>query len=164
MEKLEILLHHVFPEIRSSRTLISSQFSQLDFPGSSAEYSWTYCQVPRQVHLQFKINCWRFRSLPRNSNFTKKFVLYQNIRTWRYKHQMYRCIGLNLTFRMFKEYSRNYFINQLLLMGRIFSGIFQCVQLFFMFLFHFNFWTIAKNILKVRPHPGARWEGEIEEV
>ena len=37
----------------------------------------------------------------------------------------------------FQEYSKNYFINKLLLMGRIFNGIFLCMQLFVMFLFHF---------------------------
>ena len=38
----------------------------------------------------------------------------------------------------FLEYSKHYFINQLLLMGRIFNGIFLCMQLFVMFLFIFN--------------------------
>ena len=40
---------------------------------------------------------------------------------------------------IFQEYSRNipenYFINQLLLIGRIFNGIFLCMQLFVTFLF-----------------------------
>ena len=56
-----------------------------------------------------------------------------------------------LTCRIFQEYSRNYFINQLLLMGRIFNGIFLCVQLFVMFLFDF-FKEYSRKILQVRPH------------
>ena len=54
--------------------------------------------------------------------------------------------------RIFKEYSRNYFIDQLLLMGRIFLGIFLHMQLFAMFLFHF-FTEYSRNIFQVRPHP-----------
>ena len=50
-------------------------------------------------------------------------------------------LGPGLTCRIFQEYSwnipKNYFINQLLLMSRIFNGIFFCMQLFVMFLFHF---------------------------
>ena len=60
----------------------------------------------------------------------------------------------NLTHRLriFNEYSRYYFINKLLLMGRILNGIFLRMQLFVMFLFHF-FLEYSKNILQVRPHP-----------
>ena len=46
--------------------------------------------------------------------------------------------------RMFQEYSRNYFINQLLLIGRIFNGIFLHMQLFVMFLF-----LLWRNILGI---------------
>ena len=44
--------------------------------------------------------------------------------------------GPVLTCRILQEYSRNYFISQLLLKGRIFNGIFLSMQLFFMSLFH----------------------------
>ena len=57
--------------------------------------------------------------------------------SWNILYVCLRAKGQGLKYRIFKEYSRNYFINQLLLMGRIFSGIFLGVQLFVMFLFHF---------------------------
>ena len=46
-------------------------------------------------------------------------------------------LGPGLICRLFQDNSRNYFINQSLLMGRIFDGIFLCMQLFVIFLFHF---------------------------
>ena len=61
-------------------------------------------------------------------------------------------LGPSVTCRIFQEYSRNCFINQLLLMCRKFSGIFVQIQLFVMFLFHF-FKECSRNILQVRPHP-----------
>ena len=56
---------------------------------------------------------------------------------------------LDLTCRVFREYSKNYFVNQLLLMSRIFNGIFLCMKLFVMFLFHFlwNIPGIFQNML-----------------
>ena len=51
------------------------------------------------------------------------------------------------------EYSRNiYFINQLLLIGWIFNGIFLHKQLFVMILFHFLI-EYSGNILQVIPPP-----------
>ena len=47
---------------------------------------------------------------------------------------------------------RKLLFNQLLLMGRIFRGIFLHMQLFVVFLFHF-FTEYSGNILQVRPHP-----------
>ena len=61
-------------------------------------------------------------------------------------------LGPGLTCRIFKEYFRNYFINQLLLVRRIFHGIFVHMQLFVMFLFHF-FMEYSRNIWQVRPRP-----------
>ena len=50
---------------------------------------------------------------------------------------------------IFQEYSKNYFINQLSLMGKIFNGIFLCTQLFVVFVpFLMEYF---KNILQVRP-------------
>ena len=62
--------------------------------------------------------------------------------------------GPGLRYRIYQEYSRNYFINQLLLMDRIFNGIFLSVQLFVTYLFHF-FMEYSKNILHVKPHPNS---------
>ena len=53
---------------------------------------------------------------------------------------------------IFQEYTINYFINQLLLMGKILDGIFICMQLFVLFLFHFLM-EYYKNILQVRLRP-----------
>ena len=53
---------------------------------------------------------------------------------------------------IFQEYSRNYLINQLLLTGRIFNGIFFHTELFVIFLFHFLM-EYFRNILQARMHP-----------
>ena len=47
-----------------------------------------------------------------------------------------------------QEYSKNYFINQLLLLGGIFNDIFLFMQLFVMFLFHF-YWNIPRQFCRL---------------
>ena len=64
-------------------------------------------------------------------------------------------LGPGLTCRTFQEYSRKYFINQLLLIGRIFNGIYLHMQLFVMFLFLF-LEEYSRNMLQVRPRPYRR--------
>ena len=59
--------------------------------------------------------------------------------------------GLCLTCKIFQEYSRYYFISQLLLKGRIFNGIFHYMQQIVMFLFHFD--GIFKEYFAGKLHP-----------
>ena len=51
--------------------------------------------------------------------------------------EMFCRLDRTLRCRIFREYSKNYFINHLLLIDRIFHGILLCTQLFVMFLYHF---------------------------
>ena len=57
-----------------------------------------------------------------------------------------------IIFGIFQEYSKNYFINQLSLLGRIFNDIFLFMQRFFMFFVPFLL-EYSKNIWQVRPCP-----------
>ena len=75
------------------------------------------------------------------SSLSKHYINFMKIPSYsrRNFHTCKRSVRFNVQDiqRIFQEYSKSYFINQLLLIGKILNGIFLCMQLFVMFSFHF---------------------------